>query len=314
LTDDTHEALSCSDVRPFHDDNNPNLRTIPHPDIPSNLDSLPSPVDGEDNILLLESISTGDAKSPAPVFDPVSIIGLSFLRERDVDGSIHWAVIVERIFDDIAEDEAEYQYLVKFGDGSRTDIMTYNDIIQHLNKQNSSEYQKLHDGERLWIFTSIKEHKRIDQQWFVLVNWEDGSATWEPLSVIANDDPVTCALYAKDNNLLDTPGWKRFRRIAHKRNTAGCMMKNLRVNSVKNSYVPTWKFGVQVPFNYNDAKKLDCENGNSLWMDATRLEMTQLDEYECFEDLGPNGKCPPDYKMIKLHLIYDCKHDLRRKC
>jgi hypothetical protein len=66
------------------------------------------------------------------------------------------------------------------------------------------------------------------------------------------------------------------------------MMKKLRVNSVKHSHVRTWKSFVEVPFNYNDIKTLDCGNGNFLWMDATCLETTQLGEYECFEDLGPN--------------------------
>jgi hypothetical protein len=65
------------------------------------------------------------------------------------------------------------------------------------------------------------------------------------------------------------------------------MMKKVRLNSAK--YKPTriWKFGVQIPSNFNDAKKLDHENGNFLWVDATCLEMAQLDEYECFEDLVP---------------------------
>jgi hypothetical protein len=31
---------------------------------------------------------------------------------------------------------------------------------------------------------------------------------------VASDDPDTCAQYAKENNLLDTAGWKSFRRIA----------------------------------------------------------------------------------------------------
>lgn len=30
----------------------------------------------------------------------------------------------------------------------------------------------------------------------IMVEWEDGSTTFEPLSVIAADDPVTCAVYA----------------------------------------------------------------------------------------------------------------------
>ena len=34
------------------------------------------------------------------------------------------------------------------------------------------------------------------------VEWETGEITFEPLSIIAADDPVTCAAYAKDNDLL----------------------------------------------------------------------------------------------------------------
>jgi hypothetical protein len=102
----------------------------------------------------------------------------------------HCATIGERIFDDIAEDESEYQYLAKFGDVSRTDVMTYNDLIHHLNQQHSSDKP---NWVCLWIFTSIEQHERAGQQWCLLVNAEDGSATWEPLSIIAKDDPVTYA-------------------------------------------------------------------------------------------------------------------------
>jgi hypothetical protein len=44
----------------------------------------------------------------------------------------------------------------------------------------------------------------------VLVYWEDGSETFEPLTVMAKADP----LYAKTHALLDTPGWKLLKRIA----------------------------------------------------------------------------------------------------
>jgi hypothetical protein len=175
--------------------------------------------------------------------------------------------------------------------------------MYHLNKQNSSAYQKIPDGERLWTFNSIEQHKRVDQQWFILVNWEDGSATWELLSIIAKDDPVTCAYYTKEKNLPDTPGWKQFQCLALNQTRTNCMIKQVRMHSAKYKHTRTWKFGVQIPSNYNDAKKRDNENGNSLWMDATSLEMAQLDEYECFEDLGPDGNCHPGYKKIKLYLI-----------
>lgn len=51
--------------------------------------------------------------------------------------------------------------------------------------------------------------------WNVQINWENGETTWEPLSIIAISDPVTCALYAKENNLLEQPGWIRFRQLAN---------------------------------------------------------------------------------------------------
>ena len=89
----------------------------------------------------MESISTANADSPGPVFDPVSIIGLFFLGECDVDGSIHPVTIVELIFDAIAEDESGYQYLVKFGNGTKIDVMTYNDLMHYFRQSHSSDYE-----------------------------------------------------------------------------------------------------------------------------------------------------------------------------
>jgi hypothetical protein len=42
----------------------------------------------------------------------------------------------------------------------------------------------------------------------VMIEWENGEVTSEPLSAIAVDDPMMCAIYAKDNNLLELDGWK----------------------------------------------------------------------------------------------------------
>ena len=50
----------------------------------------------------------------------------------------------------------------------------------------------------------------------VQVEWEIGEITFEPLSVIAADDPVTCAAYAKQHDLLAVEGWCRFRNLAKK--------------------------------------------------------------------------------------------------
>ena len=50
----------------------------------------------------------------------------------------------------------------------------------------------------------------------VQVEWETGEITFEPLSIIAANDPVTCAAYAKENDLLALEGWCRFRNLAKK--------------------------------------------------------------------------------------------------
>ena len=40
----------------------------------------------------------------------------------------------------------------------------------------------------------------------VKIEWENGEVTYEPLDMITKDDPVTCAIYARKNNLLNKPG------------------------------------------------------------------------------------------------------------
>ena len=74
-----------------------------------------------------------------------------------------------------------------------------------------------------------------------------------------------------------------------------------------------YKFGVQVPQSHEQAMALDKANGNRLWRDAEETELRQVNEYEVFTDLGRHGKPPPGYKKIRVHMVYDVKHDLRRK-
>ena len=50
----------------------------------------------------------------------------------------------------------------------------------------------------------------------VQVEWETGEVTFEPLSVIAADEPVTCAAYAKQHDVLALEGWQWFLRILPK--------------------------------------------------------------------------------------------------
>jgi hypothetical protein len=46
-----------------------------------------------------------------------------------------------------------------------------------------------------------------------MIEWENGDITTESLAMIAADEPVTCAIYARSHGLLDKPGRKLFTNI-----------------------------------------------------------------------------------------------------
>ena len=56
---------------------------------------------------------------------------------------------------------------------------------------------------------SDPEHK--SSRYNVLVEWENGEITPEPLNVFGKDEPVTCAVYAREHGLLEEEGWRRFK-------------------------------------------------------------------------------------------------------
>ena len=43
------------------------------------------------------------------------------------------------------------------------------------------------------------------------------------------------------------------------------------------------------------------------------METTQLEDYETFEDLGKNVPGPAGFKKIRVHFVFDVKHDGRHK-
>ena len=81
-----------------------------------------------------------------------------------------------------------------------------------------------------------------------MVEWETGEITEELLSIIAADDPVTCAAYAKNHNLLNLPGWRRFRVIAKNQNSLTGTINQTKIRQVRRS--ATYQFGYLIPRDY----------------------------------------------------------------
>ena len=100
-----------------------------------------------------------------------------------------------------------------------------------------------------------------------MVEWETVEVIAQPLSIIAADDPVTRAIYAKDNNHLDTPGWKRFKRLAKRAKKFLRCVKQAKLRSYNTA--PKYKYGFEVPRNYEHATELDRRNNNNnKWKEA----------------------------------------------
>jgi hypothetical protein len=96
-----------------------------------------------------------------------------------------------------------------------------------------------------------------------MVEWENGETTTDPLSVIATDDLVTCAIYAKEHDLLDTKGWKCFRNMVKREKHFLRPVKQAKKRSYCNA--PKYKFGYQIPRDYKEAMKFDELNRNDRW-------------------------------------------------
>jgi len=341
LTDTTQKVIYRSNCRPA-DPKSANLRLDPidgENDTPSNpvlksrfdFGSLGRPPgthsirrsDGENfddsspNRDTLYGEDNDNFQSPlcsAPIRNPHDLIGRTFLLPKQGDGQRLRARIVEAIEDHdaaVANNNEHKKFRLSINNDEYEDIMSYNEIAEHIMRDKETDV--------VWRFHRIVAHEGPltpehpnykNCAWNVKVEWENGAITHEPLSNIIADDPVTVAIYAKDNDLLDTPGWKRLKRIANRSKKLKRMANQAKLRSYNTA--PRYQYGFEVPRDYDHAVRLDRQNGNTMWQDAIALEMKQLDEYDTFKDTGQ--KEPPDgYKKIRCHFVFAVKHDGRHK-
>jgi hypothetical protein len=278
-----------------------------------------------------DSADDGEILPPMPVIDPSELIGRTFLMDKE-EGQRNCARILnvideEEICKRIGEHKRELfwqpghvQFVCSVNDDAYEEILSYNELMDYIEKDEQQHQDK--DGNGFWNFKHIVGHegpfRNSDPEYKgsrynVVVEWENGEITSEPLNIFGKDDPVTCAVYACEHGLLEEEGWKRFRGIAKREKMMLRMVNQSRIKATRNA--PRYKFGYRIPCNYSEAMQFDLMNGNTLWREATDLEMSQLAEYDTFRDLGHKDTAPPPtgYKKTHTHLVYDSKHDGRHK-
>jgi hypothetical protein len=204
---------------------------------------------------LLEA-ENGETKASAPIFDPQDLVGCTFLLDEQEDGQKFRAKIVKLLEDhesELQENPTRIKFLCSVNGDKAEEIITYNQMLDYIS----------HDEEDpvVWKFHQITAHQGPltpdhpdynGSSYNIMIEWENGEITSEPLTVIAADDPVTCAIYAKEKGLLNEPGWKRFKGIAKWQKKFTCMVNQAKLQSY--SMAPKYKYGFEVPRDYKHAK------------------------------------------------------------
>ena len=268
------------------------------------------------------------ATKPMAEYNPDDLIGRTFLLPKNEQGERLRATIKRKVIEtskllDDQHDNAidKINFHLDVGQGRAEAIMSYVQILDHLDQQEQQE-----DLSKFRAITghqgplSPQDENYKGSKYNVMVEWETGEITDEPLSLIAADDPVTCTEYAKKHDLLHLDGWKRLKHIAKNQKQLTRAINQYKIRQVRRSAV--YQFGFLIPKDYKQALQLDEQNGNSKWYDATKLEMDQINEYKVFQDHGkaqydPKSRkvsnAPNGYQKIRVHLIFAVKHDGRHK-
>jgi hypothetical protein len=129
--------------------------------------------------------------------EPKDLIGRNFLKESEVDGQRFRARVVRAIIDkefELKQNPEYVRFLCEVPKSTSDEILTYNEVLDHNEKEKN---EKDNDTEQLWNVRRIvghqgpflKDHK--GSTYNLVIEWENGESTYEPLHIIAEDDPVT---------------------------------------------------------------------------------------------------------------------------
>jgi hypothetical protein len=148
--------------------------------------------------------------------------------DKQSDGQRQRATITQLLEDHefkLEDNPTRIKFKLSLNNDQQEDIIMYNKMLEYITKDKESDIT--------WKFRRIISHEGPTQgsKYDLMIEWENREITKEPLKVIATDDPVTCAIYARENGLLDKPGWKHFRHIAKNEMKFTCMINQAKFKS-----------------------------------------------------------------------------------
>jgi hypothetical protein len=138
-----------------------------------------------------------DRKTTMITIDPKELVGRTFLKETEEDGQRFRAGIVRAIIDKEKHQDPQYtEFLCKVDSDVADKILTYNKILYHIERE-SNDLEN--DTKQVYKFLQISASqgplRTADNDYNIFVEWETGETTYEPLDLVAEDDPVSFAAY-----------------------------------------------------------------------------------------------------------------------
>ena len=142
--------------------------------------------------------------------------------------------------------------------------------------------------------------------WSLCIQWRDGSSSWEPLSAMKESNPVEVAEFAVSQGIDHEPAFAWWVNYTLKKRDRIIANVNARYHK------RTHKFGLEIPKNMEDCKRIDTANGNTYWRDAVTAEINAV--RVAFKIKHGDEQIPPGHQYIRCHMIFDIKmEDFRRK-
>ena len=182
-----------------------------------------------DASIILDDSNYHDAAS-VPTIETSNLVGMYFLMIMLKDSKHLCAKVFHTL--DSHQDNLNYNTTIKelittHKDGYIEDIIRCHDILDHI--QNQDDQDQIEQR-----FKRIASHEgplpRKDPYcnrllYNVVIEWENGEITLEPMSKISADNPTTCNVHVKDHDFLENLGWKQFECLA-KRGTTNSPSKS----------------------------------------------------------------------------------------
>lgn len=286
----------------------------------------------ENTFMKTQRQGTNEDIPEADAPDSQNYVGMEVGLKRGEEGQIRRATVKRRAVD--SEGRAvgsghvnplldSRLYEVEYDDGS-TEILSANLLAENILEQvdeNGHKHRMMEEigGHRKLEGALEKEdamyrtangtlrRKRTTKGWEIYVIWKDGSSNFVPLSEMKESFPVETAMYAVEHRLSEEPAFAWW---------VNWVLKKTKqvINKVKSKYWErTHKYGIKIPHSVAEAKQIDDANGNTLWQDAIKQEMTN--NRVAFEEYNGDIKKLIGYKPITGHLVFDVKlgENFRRK-